>query len=71
MSMAAAGQAGRTGRAPTPKATPPKRSGPIRPGSANEPDNRAGGTAVMDRPSSDAGPAPGPKPRKNKGKRRN
>ncbi len=70
MSIAAAGQAGRTARATTPKAAP-KRSGPIRPGSANEPDNRAGGTAVMDRPSSGAGPAPGPKPRKNKGKRRN
>jgi preprotein translocase subunit SecF len=70
MSIAAAGQVSRSGRtAPATKA-PPKRDGPIRPGSAREPDSRQGSTAVMDRPQSGSNPAPGPKPRKNKGKRR-
>jgi preprotein translocase subunit SecF len=72
MSIAAAGQVGRGGRtAPAPK--PPKKgSGPIRPGSANEPSGAAGGTetAVMDRPAAGNGAAPGPKPRKSKGKRK-
>jgi preprotein translocase subunit SecF len=72
MSIAAAGQVGRGGRtAPAPK--PPKKGdGPIRPGSANEPSGAAGGTetAVMDRPNGGNGAAPGPKPRKSKGKRK-
>jgi preprotein translocase subunit SecF len=72
MSIAAAGQVGRGGRtAPAPKG-PTKRSGPIRPGSANEPSGTPGGTetAVMDRPGGSNGAALGPKPRKSKGKRK-
>ena len=72
MSIAAAGQVGRAGRtAPAPKG-PTKRSGPIRPGSANEPVGATGATetAVMDRPDTGNGAAPGPRPRKSKGKRK-
>ncbi len=72
MSIAAAGQVGRGGRT-APAAKPPKKgSGPIRPGSANEPSGTAGSTdtAVMDRPDAGNGAAPGPKPRKSKGKRK-
>jgi preprotein translocase subunit SecF len=84
MSIAAAGQVGRSGRtAPTAKRPAPKQqSGPIRPGSANGSDNGSangsangngsgsGGGAQADSSSAVGGPATGPKPRKNKGKRR-
>ena len=62
MSIAAAGQVGRGGRtAPAPKG-PTKRSGPIRPGSANEPSGTPGGTetAVMDRPAREQRSRSGP-----------
>jgi preprotein translocase subunit SecF len=84
MSIAAAGQVGRSGRtAPTTKTTKrpaPKQSGPIRPGSANGSGNGTGnangsgngnGTGTqVNGASAVGGPATGPKPRKNKGKRR-
>jgi preprotein translocase subunit SecF len=83
MSIAAAGQVGRSGRtAPTPKRPTPKQSGPIRPGSANGSENGSGNgsangsgngsgsEAQEDSSSAVGGPATGPKPRKNKGKRR-
>jgi preprotein translocase subunit SecF len=77
MSISAGGQAVRTGgggsAAPQPaqQSGATKRSGPIRPGSAQTGGSGGGGTAVMDRPGAAGEPAgQAPRPRKSKGKRR-